>query len=383
MASFAQSLAIESWTLYAIGLILIAMRLASRRIQLGAFDKFQLDDHIMILVTLTFTGVIVSTNQVANNGSNYLPPGEAELLTEPEIVSAIWGSKMTFVLEEFTLSTTWLIKGCLLLLYGRLTLGLKQNTAVKFLAYYCLLGFVVVQVLFLGVWCRPIQQYWAVPVVNSQCATYYNHMITATTFNISSDLMMLLIPLPLLIKSKLPLKRKLIVCGVFSLGIFVILAAILNRYFNFTVAYSPIFLNWYVGEVSTAVFVANIPLCWPLIRRIFALDTFGGSKRSRSNDQSRSHLQSSSKRIYARNTRRSVTRLHSRTESNVGFGESEERIARTWTPQPEGHLELNPMEKKTGFKTSVVAGSDVEEGKDEWTSQETITKTVQISQYSV
>lgn len=107
------------------------------------------------------------------------------------------------------------------------SLGLKQNAAVKFLAYYCLLGFVVVQVLFLGVWCRPIQQYWAVPVVNckslfipslseqlsntmtAQCATYYNHMITATTFNISSDLMMLLIPLPLLIKSKLPLKRYL------------------------------------------------------------------------------------------------------------------------------------------------------------------------------
>lgn len=383
MASFAQSLAIESWALYVIGLILIAMRLASRRIQLGAFDKFQLDDYLMIFIIFTFTGVIVSTNQVATNGSNYLPPGAAELLTEPEIVSAIWGSKMTFVLEEFTLSTTWLIKACMLLMYGRLTLGLKEYLAVKYLAYYCLLGFVVTQVLFLGVWCRPIQQYWAVPVVESQCATYYNHMITASTFNISSDLMMLLVPLPLLIKSQLPLKRKLIVCGVFSLGIFVILAAILNRYFNFTVAYSPIFLNWYVGEVSTAVFVANIPLCWPLIRRLFAVGAFGGSKRSRSNDQSGSHLQSSSKRIYTRNTRRSVTRLPSSAESNVGFSESEERITGTWTPQGEGHLELNPMEKKIGFKTSVAVGSDGEEGKDEWSSKEAITKTVQISQYSV
>jgi hypothetical protein len=46
------------------------------------------------------------------------------------------------------------------------SLGLKQNVAVKFLAYYCLLGFVVTQVLYLAVWCRPIQQYWAVPVVD-------------------------------------------------------------------------------------------------------------------------------------------------------------------------------------------------------------------------
>jgi hypothetical protein len=73
------------------------------------------------LLQLTFTGVIVSTMQVATNGSNYLPPGAAELLTEPEIVSAIWGSKMTLILEEFTLTTTWLIKACMLLMYSRLT----------------------------------------------------------------------------------------------------------------------------------------------------------------------------------------------------------------------------------------------------------------------
>lgn len=34
-------------------------------------------------------------------------------------------------------------------------------------------------------------------------------------FNISSDLMMMGIPLPLLIKSRLPMKHKIAVCGVF------------------------------------------------------------------------------------------------------------------------------------------------------------------------
>jgi len=103
--------------------------------------------------------------------------------------------------------------------------GLKQNLAVKVLAGYCVLGFVLTQILYLGVWCRPIQQYWAVPVKDcefhldswyldcfpdlhaAQCASYINHMITATVFNVSSDLMMLLIPIPLLIKAQLPLKR--------------------------------------------------------------------------------------------------------------------------------------------------------------------------------
>ena len=69
----------------------------------------------------TFTGAVVSTMQVANSGSNYLPDGAAELLTPEEIVSAIYGSKMTLVLEEFTLFTTWQIKACLLLFYSQLT----------------------------------------------------------------------------------------------------------------------------------------------------------------------------------------------------------------------------------------------------------------------
>lgn len=65
--------------------------------------------------------MIVSTNEVANNGSNYLAPGAAELLTPEEVVSAVYGSKMSMVLEQFNLFTLWQIKACMLLLYSRLT----------------------------------------------------------------------------------------------------------------------------------------------------------------------------------------------------------------------------------------------------------------------
>ena len=86
---------------------------------------------------------------------------------------------------------------------------------------------------------------------------------------------MLLIPLPMLIKARLPTQRKIILCGVFSLGILVILCSILNRYYNFTSGYgSLIYLNWYAGEASTAIMVANIPHCWPLLSRIFSLGSF-------------------------------------------------------------------------------------------------------------
>jgi hypothetical protein len=75
-------------------------------------------------------------------------------------------------------------------------------------------------------------------------------------------------------------------------------------------------------------------------------------------------------------------RLPSNTESGVGFNESEERITGTWSPNnPEGQLELNPLEDRTGFKTKVAVGKDLRDGREDWESKETIVKTVQISQY--
>lgn len=34
---------------------------------------------------------------------------------------------------------------------------------------------------------------------------------------------------------------------------------------------------WYIREASTAVYVSNLPMLWPLFRRVFNLGTFQGS----------------------------------------------------------------------------------------------------------
>ncbi|KAL8686649.1 MAG: hypothetical protein Q9218_006960 [Villophora microphyllina] len=290
MVNQVNALAIESWTLYPFGILLIAARLISRCLLLGSFKKLQIDDWLMVFVIATFTGVMVSVNKVSQNLSNYLPPGVAETFTPKEHANAVYGSKFVMILEEFMLANTWLCKACLLILYHQISKLTTHNKWVKIVAAYCVFGYVLTQILYLGVWCRPIQQYWQVPVDNSQCASYYHHLITAAVFNITSDLAMLWIPIPILMKARLPLKRKIILCAVFSLGVLVvrlpspyrphkplfsflslipmksatttdkpphqqILSAILNRYYNFHAGYgSLIYLNWYVGEAATSVF---------------------------------------------------------------------------------------------------------------------------------
>ncbi|PNY26556.1 Uncharacterized protein TCAP_03509 [Tolypocladium capitatum] len=292
------SLAIESWILYALGAAAVVCRLLSRRIRLGKWRDLMVDDYLMIFALVNFTGVVVCINEVAQNGSNYMPSEEAAALTPEGVSQAVYGSIMTFVLEIFTLTATWTVKACLLILYARLTWVpltfppalvpppadppsrsntlTKQHMLVKIASVYCAVTYVLVIFLLVFYWCSPTYEYWAVPVRSMQCATYYHHMIFATACNISSDLLLLFIPIPITIKTRLPAKKKIILCCILGLGVFNILAAILNRYYNFSMPNSYVFLFWYVAEVGIAMLVGNLPLCWPILRTVL-----GGTEHSK------------------------------------------------------------------------------------------------------
>jgi hypothetical protein len=171
----------------------------------------------------------------------------------------------------------------------------KQAVLVKIVGAYVVFGYCVMEILFFAVWCRPFHNYWSVPAANPQCSTYHDHLIVNTIFNISSDVLMLCIPLPMLIRAQLPLQKKLILCVVFSMGIFVIISAVLSKYYSFSLPYGVDWVRpfqsppppsleriadfcwkvyWYVREVSTAVIVANMPHLWALVRRTFNLRAF-------------------------------------------------------------------------------------------------------------
>lgn len=211
-------------------------------------------------------------------------------------------------------------------------------------------------------------------------------MITATVFNISSDLMMLCIPLPMLMRAQLPIKRKIVLCCVFSLGVFVILAAILNRYYNFSQPFGSLtYLNWYIGEAATSVYVANIPLCWPLLRRAFNLSSFTSSSAKRTATGSGLDTQSRFQGSAVRSANRPKREWYERSES-------EERIAGagagngSWATRSgsnEGPMELSPMERER-YKASVATGDDPVADEAAWDRRSdekaAIVKTIQIHQ---
>jgi hypothetical protein len=67
---------------------------------------------------------------------------------------------------------------------------------------------------------------------------------------------------------KLPWKKKIPLIGIFSLGVFTILSAVLNKWYSFTQPFGAQWTYWYVRESSTALLVANLPFVWTFWRRV-------------------------------------------------------------------------------------------------------------------
>ena len=100
-----------------------------------------------------------------------------------------------------------------------------------------------------------------------------------------SDLMIIAIPLPLLLKQHLEWKRKLLMAFPFTLGFFSIICAILSKTASFRNPFSDEWFYWYCREASTVMIVSNMPYSWALIRRLFKLKSFFGDASSQNGMQ--------------------------------------------------------------------------------------------------
>lgn len=95
------SLTIQSWTFYAIAVVIIFARLVFRRIMLKSFVDLQADDWIMVFLLLPITAAIVLMVPAADPKTNHQ-------------------RTYRYVLEELQIVIAWLVKACLLILYWRI-----------------------------------------------------------------------------------------------------------------------------------------------------------------------------------------------------------------------------------------------------------------------
>jgi hypothetical protein len=110
-----------------------------------------------------YTILSVALNSVATGGgSNLMTDEDIANLTPKTHAERERGSKWVFVSEHAFILCIWSLKACMLVIYSRITEGLKQRKWINYIAIYVAIGFVATE-LSLFLICRPITNYWAVP----------------------------------------------------------------------------------------------------------------------------------------------------------------------------------------------------------------------------
>ncbi|KAK2055967.1 hypothetical protein LY76DRAFT_660897 [Colletotrichum caudatum] len=128
------------------------------------------------------------------------------------------------------------------------------------------LSYLAVIVTLYGGWCRPFSGYLVLLPENEQCVTWRNYNILQLSMNLSTDLVLLLIPITLISRMKMQIGKKLLLIALFSMGVFVMLSAILLKVAVFNNLFDPVWLIWCIREVSTAMLVGNLVLCMPILK---------------------------------------------------------------------------------------------------------------------
>ncbi|EWC47153.1 hypothetical protein DRE_03522 [Drechslerella stenobrocha 248] len=246
--------------------IVVALRLYVRAIILKAFKA---DDWLIIAATVTAMGVSMTCilSQPAGVGTHIW-----DLKQEQVNMVRIWSfaTQLTF---------TWsvsLTKFSILLFYLRFC----TTRAFKYWIYSTLTflaAWLIIWTFLVTFQCVPVSAYWRLPKEGDRCIPFQNelHLLHGST-NLVTDVLVLLLPVPTLWTLHMPTRQKLMLVGVFALGIVAPLSAILRLIYieKATVSWDAswwCFELWIYTSLETHVGIicASIPSLKPLAVKIF------------------------------------------------------------------------------------------------------------------
>ncbi|EPS37103.1 hypothetical protein H072_9331 [Dactylellina haptotyla CBS 200.50] len=273
----------EQWALYGVGIVIFILRIIAR-VKVVGFKGFCVDDYLVPFAMIFYTVQLVSHQIIHDKGLIIAmkPDTYYHDFTDAQRRAAQIGGKANIVSWISYASLIWTLKGCMVFLYYRLTAGLPQRLFVHITGGVILTTYVAM-ILMILLNCRPLNKNWTSPYGTEYCVNNIPHFAVLGPLNVLTDIMLLCIPLPLIIRAKLPLRRKLIVGVLLGGGFFLIIAVILNNVFSMMWKYDALYnsfqgnfvkfgtenpsfvLSWGTRETFVAVLVVNAPCIKPLI----------------------------------------------------------------------------------------------------------------------
>ncbi|KAI1136465.1 hypothetical protein F5Y05DRAFT_109232 [Hypoxylon sp. FL0543] len=176
--------------------------------------------------------------------------GLIQYIGAPFYVIGVWGFKMS-----------------LLLCYLRFFPG-GYRTAAIIIAAFCTIAhiaFICVSLFF----CIPLEQQWNPNVTWGHCGNIAIYYLSMSGITIFLDLMVIGLPFPVLLKSQIPLRRKVALLFLFALGIFVtgcqiiriLMIKSLADYLHYAHA-----IVWSIIETNVGIVTTSLPTLGPLCK---------------------------------------------------------------------------------------------------------------------
>ncbi|KAL2802330.1 hypothetical protein BJX63DRAFT_437976 [Aspergillus granulosus] len=329
---------VEAIAEFTVGLFIASLRLFTRW-KLVGFKKWGGDEYFSIAAMLFWTVEIVPVILVGRKyGSNTGWTDEQRAgFDEATIRQLETGSKLVFVGWLGYLTALWSLKASMLFFYNRVTSGLFEQKIVRGCAIYCVISYLAVfMALFLH--CRPFHKNWqvypdpgrkcnfrwlrnylvppprlttalAVNRVTGECSAGYTLYLVVLPFNIVSDIVLVGVPIPILIKLQANWVQKLVISTLLCSGIFIVIAAFLRCLLAISsIDQINVAAIWAVRETFVAMVVVNAPALKPLFRlstwkspfrRNGSSNEYALSSRSRAQGSKRTQLKSVSRTVDA------------------------------------------------------------------------------------
>lgn len=182
-------------------------------------DKMMAWASIPLLIRMGLVHVVLlfGTNNTTTDG-----------LTQEQIGHRVIGAKLVLAARIFYAMFIWLSKLTVSEFLKRLTVASwnrKYEVVLQGIRIFLLITFIGVVIGTLAE-CQPFDHYWqVVPDPGPSCRNGYAQLFVMGICDIITDVVLIIFPLPVLLRSSMPLKRRLMLCLLYSLSIFLIAIA--------------------------------------------------------------------------------------------------------------------------------------------------------------
>ncbi|KAK3988363.1 hypothetical protein QBC44DRAFT_104642 [Cladorrhinum sp. PSN332] len=243
-----------------LSLITVCLRIYVR---VSLIKAFGVDDGIILVTWFCAAGFAVVTIVQTKWGLGLrniddLPPeniynfGVVQYMGAPFYITSILGFKLALLFSYLR----FIPKG----IYRNATIGVIVASVLHSLA------FLIVQINL----CQPIKKQWDPdPKLGGSCLPGVPFYTAMASLTIVFDVIVMLTPFPVLLKSRIQTRKKLVLLGLFGLGLFITVIQIIRiqtvkQLANYLDS-APLIL-WSAVENNLGIIVANVPTLAPLVK---------------------------------------------------------------------------------------------------------------------